>query len=151
MVKITRNILLRYLVIGILLPLFVQYIFYFRFTGNYMTNVFSEKSFSSFYESNVFRYRVLGRELHLWLYQQLKGNENIKNIKENIAYEKRLNPLDKQADNYFYLTYFLIAVIFTVLAACSLLYLFDTAPIFTISHQIKNFHMDTKKWKVLLL
>ena len=121
MVKINRKIFLRYLVIGILLPLFVQYVFYFRFTGNYMTNVFSEKSFTSFYEKNVFKYRVLGKELHLWLYHQLKGNENIKNLKENKAYEKRLNPLDKQPDKYFYLTYFLIAAIFTILTSCMLL------------------------------
>src|SRR5687768_6531163 len=133
MVKITRKILLRYLIAGILLPLFVQYVFYFRFTGNYMTNVFSEKSFNSFYGNNVFKYRVLGKELHLWLYHQLKENEGIKNLKENIAYEKRLNSLDKEADKYFYLTYFLIAATFTILASCMLLYLFDLEKIFELS------------------
>src|SRR6185503_4063025 len=98
MMKIKRSTVLRYLVIGIILPFFIQYVFYYRFTGNYMINVFSEKGFTTFYGNNVFRYRVVGRSLHLWLYHKLQGNEKIKSLKENATYDKRLTALDDEAD-----------------------------------------------------
>jgi hypothetical protein len=137
--KKTGSLLLRYLVIGIVLPFFIQYVFYFRFTGNYMINVFSEKGFNSFYGNNVFRYRVVGRELHLWLYHKLQSSEKIKNMKEDSIYEKRLTALDDNADNTFYLTYFIIACVFTIFTALALLYLFDTAPLYNMRESQKIF------------
>ncbi|HEY4148927.1 MAG TPA: hypothetical protein VGM41_08360 [Chitinophagaceae bacterium] len=139
MKKITGSVLVRYLVIGIILPFFIQYVFYFRFTGNYMINVFSEKGFTTFYGSNVFRYRVVGRNLHLWLYHKLESSGKFKNIKENSSYEKRLTALDDDADNTFYLTYFIIAVVFTIFTALALLYLFDTAPLYEMKESQKVF------------
>ena len=139
MKRITASVILRYLVIGIILPFFIQYVFYFRFTGNYMINVFSEKNFTAFYGSNVFRYRVVGRNLHLWLYHKLESNEKIKKLKENDTYDKRLTALDADADNTFYLTYFIVAAIFTILTALALLYLFDTAQLYELTEPRKIF------------
>ena len=124
MKKIPWSIFLRYLIIGILLPLFVQYVFYFRFTSNYMVNVFSEKNFKESYNHNIFRYRVLGKTVHLWLYRQLSGNT--KTIRANPLYEKRLTALDPEADSTFFLTYFILSTIFTTLSALALLYVFDS-------------------------
>jgi len=137
MKKITGSVLLRYLVIGIILPFFIQYVFYFRFTGNYMINVFSEKGFTSFYGSNVFRYRVVGRNLHLWLYHKLESSQKVKSLKENSTYDKRLTALDDDAEPTFYLTYFIIAVVFTIFTALALLYLFDTTPLYQMKESQK--------------
>ena len=139
MKRITRAVILRYLVIGIILPFLIQYVFYFRFTGNYMINVFSEKGFSTFYGTNVFRYRVVGRSLHLWLYHKLQSNAKIRSMKENASYEKRLTALDEEADNTFYLTYFITATIFTIFTALALLYLFDTAQLYEMTDSRKIF------------
>ena len=139
MKRITRKVLLRYLVIGIILPFFIQYVFYYRFTGNYMINVFSEKGFTTFYGSNVFRYRVVGRSLHLWLYHKLESNAKIKSLKENTTYDKRLTALDDEADNTFYLTYFITAAVFTIFTALALLYLFDTAQLYDMPDSRKVF------------
>ena len=139
MMRIKRSTVLRYLVIGIILPFFIQYIFYFRFTGNYMIGVFSEKGFTTFYGSNVFRYRVVGRSLHLWLYHKLQANAKVKDLKENATYDKRLTALDPDADNTFYFTYFIIATGFTIFTALALLYLFDTAGLFDMTDSRKVF------------
>lgn len=139
MKRVTRAVILRYLVIGIILPFLIQYVFYFRFTGNYMINVFSEKGFSTFYGSNVFRYRVVGRSLHLWLYHKLEANPKIKSMKENASYDKRLTALDEEADNTFYLTYFITATVFTIFTALALLYLFDTAQLYEMTDSRKIF------------
>src|SRR5919107_370445 len=96
--KSTRRVLLRYLIIGVILPFFIQYVIFFRFTGNYMVNVFSEKSFTEFYGQNVFRYRILGKNFHLWLYHTLQGTSNVDQMKANDVYDKRLTALDPNAD-----------------------------------------------------
>src|SRR3954463_1757047 len=139
MKRVTRAVILRYLVIGIILPFLIQYVFYFRFTGNYMINVFSEKGFSTFYGTNVFRYRVVGRNLHLWLYHKLQSNAKIKSLKENATYDKRLTALDDEANTTFYLTYFITATIFTIFTALALLYLFDTAQLYDMTDSRKIF------------
>ena len=122
--KSTVRVLLRYLIIGVILPFFVQYVIYFRFTSNYMVNAFSEASFTSFYGKNVFQYRVLGKSLHLWVYHKLEASGKLEELKASPVYGKRLTALDPDADNTFYLTYFIIATLFTILAALALLYLF---------------------------
>jgi len=139
MKRINSSIIMRYLVIAVVLPLFVQYVFYFRFTSNYMLNVFSEKGFNSFYGNSIFRYRVIGRSLHMWLYRKLSSQEQTKTLKENAKYDKRLTALDKDADETFYITYFIIAAVFTILTALALLYLFDTAPVNPMSEPQKIF------------
>jgi hypothetical protein len=139
MKRFNSSIIMRYLVIGVVLPLFVQYVFYFRFTSNYMLNVFSEKGFNSFYGNSIFRYRIIGRSLHLWLYKKLSSQETAKTLKENAKYDKRLTALDKDADETFYITYFIVAAVFTMLTALALLYLFDTAPVNPMNEPQKIF------------
>jgi hypothetical protein len=87
----------------------------------------------------VFRYRVVGRSLHLWLYHKLESNDKVKNIKENPRYDKRLTAVDSDADSVFYLTYFIVAFVFTMLTALALLYLFDTAKLYEITDSRKIF------------
>jgi hypothetical protein len=126
MKKIFRSIFLRYLIIGVLLPVFVQYVIYFRFTSNYMVNVFSEKNFKESYDHNIFRYRVLGKTAHLWLYKQLASSAKTKAIQADPLYKKRLTALDPDADPTFFLTYFILSTVFTTLSALALLYVFDS-------------------------
>lgn len=139
MIKVYWKTFCRYLLIGIVFPFIVQYVFYFRYTSNYMPNSFSEKGFNDTYNQNIFRYRILGRSLHLWLYHQLMRSEKIRNFKEDSIYRKRLNALDANADETFYLTYFILAAAFGVLTALALLYLFDIKGLFEFSESKKIF------------
>ncbi len=129
----------RYLFIGILFPLLIQYVMYYRFTSNYQPNIFSESGFRTFYENSVFKYRVLGRELHLWLYHKLKERKSLQNMKEGKIYEKRLFALDPNADPVFYMTYYIINGVFAMLLALGLLYLFDHQAWFNMNETDKIF------------
>jgi len=60
-------------------------------------------------------------------------------MKENASYDKRLTALDEDADNTFYLTYFITATVFTIFTALALLYLFDTAQLFEMTDSRKIF------------
>lgn len=139
MIKVYWKTFWRYLLIGIAFPFIVQYVFYFRYTSNYMPNSFSETGFNATYNQNIFRYRILGRSLHLWLYHQLMRSEKIRNFKEEPIYSKRLTALDANANETFYLTYFILAVTFAILTALALLYLFDIKGLFPFSESQKIF------------
>ncbi|MDP4129448.1 MAG: hypothetical protein Q8918_10650 [Bacteroidota bacterium] len=129
----------RYVFIGVLFPLLIQFIMYYRFTPNYQPGVFSEAGFRSFYGSSVFKYRIAGTRLQLWLYRRLKSDKTRIPVKENKIYEKRLLALDEQADDLFYLTYYLINAFFSVLLALCLLFLFDRQHLFTLTEPDKSF------------
>ncbi|MFI5124889.1 MAG: hypothetical protein ACHQDF_06155 [Chitinophagales bacterium] len=133
------NAITRYVFIGVLFPLLIQFIMYYRFTPNYQPGIFSEAGFRSFYGSSVFKYRIAGTRLQLWLYQRLKSNKTTIPVKENKIYEKRLLALDEQADDLFYLTYYVINAFFSVLLALGLLYLFDLQHLFTMTDADKSF------------
>ena len=139
MIKVCWKTFGRYMLIGVMFPFVVQYIFYFRYTSNYMPNSFSEKGFNDTYNQNVFRYRILGRSLHLWLYHQLMRSKKIRNFKEEPIYSKRLNALDANADETFYITYFILAISFAIFTALALLYLFDIKELFEFSESQKIF------------
>jgi hypothetical protein len=139
MKKISRNVFLKYLMIGVLLPVFVQYVFHFRFTSNYMPNVFSEKNFKETYDHSIFRYRILGKTIHLWVYKQLAGNSKKEVFKTDAIYEKRLTALDSDADSTFFLTYFILATFFTILSAFALLYIFDCGMMVEMTELKKKF------------
>lgn len=127
----------RYVLIGILFPLLIQYIMYYRFTPNYQPGVFSENGFRTFYGSSVFKYRIAGTELQLWVYHLLKTNKSAASLKENKIYGKRLLALDDQADDLFYMSYFIINAFFAILLALGLLYLFDSEHLFNMSDSAK--------------
>lgn len=131
--------LTRYLLIGIVFPFLMQYVAYYRFTSNYLPNVFSEKSFTEFYENSVFRYRVLGRELQIWTYHQLKSRNFSRHVGEMEVYSKRLDVMDPNADKVFYFTYFILNTVFTILTALGLLYLFDKKNLYHMNERQKIF------------
>ena len=132
------NQLLRYGFIGIIFPLLVTYVFYFQFTTNYTQDLFSEAKFRSFYGSNVYQTRKLGKDLHLWVYERLKGVEKFRNYAADPYQAKRLQPMDAAAEPLFYLTYFFIAAFFTVLTALLTLRIFDQKELFPIPGPFKD-------------
>jgi len=131
--------MIRYFLIGVLFPLLIQFIMYYRFTPNYQPGIYSESGFRSFYESSVFKYRIAGKTLDLWIYHKLKSSESFRNFKENKIYEKRLLALDPEADSLFYLTYYIINGFFSVLLSLGLLYLYDRPGLYTMSESEKIF------------
>jgi len=131
--------LCRYMFIGIVFPFLVQYVIYYRFTPNYNVNAFSEAHFTEGSSKGVYRYRLLGRELHLWVYKKLSAVPAIRNMKENPLYEKRLDYLDPDADQTFYFTYFIMALLFSILTSVFLLLIFDSGPFFNMSEPQKIF------------
>jgi len=130
--------ILRYLFIGVLFPLLVQYVFYFQFTSNYTQDLFSEKSFTKFYGSQVYKSRQLGKQIHLWVYHRLASWDKMKNYGSNSYNRERLLHLDKNADVVFYLTYFFIAAFFSVLTSLLTLYLFDDKNLFPLTQNLKD-------------
>jgi hypothetical protein len=127
--------LLRYFFIGVLLPLLVQYVCYYQFTTNYTTNAFSKESFSRMYNTSVYKSRIIGKELQLWTYEQLNkiGKvQNIRNAAENdlMMNKKRLQFMDPSSDPVFYLSYFVLATVFTILTSLILLLIFDIRQLF---------------------
>ncbi len=63
----------------------------------------------------------------------------IRNMKENPLYEKRLDYLDPDANQTFYFTYFLTALLFSILTSVFLLLIFDSGPFFKLSEPQKIF------------
>ena len=135
--------LLRYFFIGILLPVLVQYVCYYQFTTNYTTNAFSKESFTEMYNNSVYKSRIIGKELHLFTYQQLDKIERIRNLRnaadsDLLLTKKRLQFMDPTADPVFYLTYFLLATLFTILTSVLLLRIFDIKDFFPQDRQTKD-------------
>ena len=135
--------LLRYFFIGILLPLLVQYVCYYQYTTNYTTLAFSKESFSEMYNSSVYKSRVIGKELHLFTYRQLDKIEKIRNLRnapdtDLLLTKKRLQFMDPGADPVFYLTYFLLAALFSILTSLLLIKCFDLTRFFPQDRRTKD-------------
>jgi hypothetical protein len=139
MSKILSSTWIRYLFIGIIAPFLIQYTFFYRFTPNYMINVFSEESFNDFYGQSVFRYRVLSTHLQLFVYHQLKSTKGIEKVTPHPKYQKRLPALDAKGNELFYLSYFVVHLFFAIVLAFALLLLFDFNPFYNLSLQQKIF------------
>lgn len=122
--------LIRYFFIGIVFPLLMQYVAYFQFTPNYTQDLFNKDKFEKFYGTKVYQSRVLGKHLQLWGYDQVSASQKIKNFSANEYNRRRLLHLDSQADVSFFLTYFFLACVFSVLTALTLLLLLDHRKIF---------------------
>jgi len=135
---------LRYFFICILLPLIIQYICYYGFTTNYTRDAFSEAGFQKIYDTKVYKSRELGKKLHLWLYHSLNsvskldGLRNEKENPEHLMNTRRLSMMDAEADPVFYLTYFLIAVAFTVLTAAILMLILSNERLFPFSESYRD-------------
>lgn len=55
--------------IAVILPGLIFFIVHFWFVGRYTLWVFNQQGFLQQYESGIFKYRVLGRQIVLWAYQ----------------------------------------------------------------------------------
>lgn len=137
MPKILSSTLVRYFFIGLIAPLLIQYVVFYRFTPTYMINVFSKENFTNFYGQSVFRYRVVSKNLQLFVFEKLKSIKNIEKIFPNSIYKKRISFLDNEGDELFYLSYFVVHVMFAILLSITLLLLFDQQPFYNLSFQQK--------------
>ena len=136
--------ILRYLFIGVLFPVLVHYVFYYQFTTNYTKDAFSEDGFRKIYDTKVYKSRLLGKQAHLWLYGQLSGKPQINSLREkkddvqNPLNSARLSFMDANADPVFYLTYFLTAVLFTILTALVLMAILQDKMLFPAMNKEKD-------------
>ncbi len=129
----------RYVLIGVLFPLLIQFVMYYRYTPNYQPGIYSENGFRTFFESSVFKYRVAGSAMLYWVYHQLKSHSSEIPFKEDKTYGKRLLALDDQADPLFYLSIYVINAFFAMLFAISMLYLFDRKHFYDLTDSGKSF------------
>jgi len=136
--------ILRYFFIGILLPVLVHYVYYYQFTTNYTTDAFSEEGFRKIYDTKVYKSRQLGKQVHLWIYHQLSGIKQLNNLREkkdqlqHPLNTTRLSVMDAHADPVFYLTYFLTAVLFTILTALVLMFTLEDKFLFPAAEKEKD-------------
>ncbi|HSC54914.1 MAG TPA: hypothetical protein VLC98_14875 [Phnomibacter sp.] len=94
--------LLQYLLVGLAAPFIFQYSVYYRFTPNYMANVFSQPSFNTWYGQSIFKYRILGRWLVNSVYDKAVQMSVFQQVKLGTFYNARLTALDATADPLFY-------------------------------------------------
>lgn len=136
--KITIKALFRYLLVGVFLPLVIQYTVYYRFTPNYLPGIYSEQGFKTMYNNSVFKYRVIGINLQLYVYEKLKNSKLGEFIKEHQIYNKRLLALDANADEYFYTSYFIINTLSCIIASIFFLMIFNYKNMYSMSDAEKN-------------
>jgi len=135
---------LRYFFICLLLPLIIQYVCYYGFTTNYTRDAFSETGFQKIYDTKVYKSRQLGKKLHLWLYHSLNSVSKLDGLRaqkdnpDHLMNSRRLSMMDAAADPVFYLTYFLIAVAFTVLTAAILMLILSNERLFPFSESSRD-------------
>lgn len=107
--------MLRLLLLGILIPALLGIFTYVGFFTNYTTAVFSQAGFEQQYlHSSIYRFRVLGSHLLLWVY------EHIKNLPLSDYAPYGLKSVDKNGYANFYYAYFLVNTAFLI-ATCSTL------------------------------
>lgn len=125
----------RLVIICIIFPFIIHYIAYFGFISNYGKNVYSVNSFKNHYESGLYRFRFLGRLLQLKTYELVKKNTEL---------EDKQSPyvqyLDKNGDDAFYLTYFLVNVIFNILSSIVIFLTFSNRKIFSLPEKMVNIY-----------
>lgn len=122
-------------VIVSVLSIVTHYTVYYRFTPNYVPGVFSESGFLAMYEQSVFKYRIVGIRLQLFLYKKIKDSGI--DTKENKIYGKRLHALDSNADPYFYATYFIINTASCTLTAILFLLIYNYGGLYNLNKNEK--------------
>lgn len=118
-----------------ILAIVTHYTVYYRFTPNYVPGIFSESGFKEMYEKSVFKHRIVGIKLQLFLYKKLKASGV--DIQENKLYSKRLQALDSNADPYFYATYFIINTISCVITVLLLFMIYSHERLYNLSKSEK--------------
>jgi hypothetical protein len=100
---------------------------YFGFVGNYTRFLFSEITYRSQYQDNVYKYRVIGKEMVLKTYHVLKQNNP---DKEKLPDNSPLKALDPAGSENFYLAYFMVNTFMLILCGVVLCFIFDNALIY---------------------
>ena len=113
--------------ISLFTTILFSYIIYFGFTTNYTRQVFSVPSFTKQYDSGIYKYRILGKKIILLINELLEG------VGVHSEQSMRLKPLDYQATNTFYLSYFVLNTIGLFLFSWILLNLLQDHFIFNIN------------------
>lgn len=113
--KITPVLTIRLLTLGIIIPALLGVFTYIGFFTNYTCCVFSQAGFESQYlDSSIYRFRVLGSHLLLWVYQQTQSWP----LSDFTPYA--LKTLDKNGDTNFYFAYFFMNTFFLCLTCIAL-------------------------------
>jgi hypothetical protein len=110
-------------VLTVVFPFIVSLVVYYGFATNYTGHVFNEAGFRAQYESGVFKYRVLGRELLLATHRLVNSQSFPAQVIRKLFARTpaSLATIDPQADPTFYAAYFVQNTFFLVLS-CILLY-----------------------------
>ena len=116
--------LLDVLTLTIFLPLLLSLIVYYGFFTNYTGGLFSEAGFRRQYYDGVYQYRILGRELLLWLHAIIEPVELINYLFSRFE-PKALYLFDSDGTTIFYGTYFLQNTFFLCLTMVLLYILFE--------------------------
>lgn len=129
---------LQYLLVGLAAPFIFQYSVYYRFTPNYMANVFSQSSFNIWYGQSIFKYRVLGRWLVNTVYDWAVQMPVFQQVKLGTFYNARLTALDAAADPLFYGCVCGVNTFFALCTSILFIWLLNSRYIVPLSKGIQN-------------
>jgi hypothetical protein len=118
--KINTAALIRFILLGLILPVILSIMVYTGFSTNYTTEVFSKQSFENQYQSGVYRYRILGRAMLLGTYDLIKYYE-LPTVEAPYA----LNLLDPYGNEQFYSAYLYMNTFFLSLASMVLFFILN--------------------------
>jgi len=109
--------------LAVAFPFLVSLFVYYGFATSYTGHTFHEAGFRAQYESGVYKYRVLGRELLLETHRFLRSESQLARIARELFAKSpaSLAILDPRADPTFYAAYFVQNTAFMILS-CILLY-----------------------------
>ncbi len=113
--KVSKATLVRFILLGIVLPVIMSVVVYAGFSTNYSTDVFSKQTFVNQYISGVYKYRILGSALLLKTYDLIKYYK-LPIVEAPYA----LNSLDPYGDEQFYSAYLYMNTFFLILASMTL-------------------------------
>jgi hypothetical protein len=102
---------LRAILVATLLAIVSSYIVYFGFTTNYTIHAFSPASFKGQYDHNIYKYRILSKQLLLFTDRALDTTYPEKQS------EIRLQVMDRTASQRFYYAYYYLNTAFLILAS----------------------------------
>ena len=112
----SKNVVMRFLLLGWIIPFSFGVFVYYGFSSNYTISYFSESNFRKSYENGLYKYRVLGRAAVLGTYDLIE----IYHLPS--MGPKALKFHDPNASPALYTAYFLVNTFFFCLA-CSALFL----------------------------
>ena len=130
--------LLKFCSISLVLPFTLNFYAYYGFISNYSKDAFSKASFLVQFEAGIYKYRILGRHLILFL------NDILETYGLEDRNSERLKFLDSRASAHFYDSYFVLNTVFLCLTS-AVLYLIYSQKIFDLSEREKYL------WIVVLL